>query len=457
MKGNILLFLKKHGLALLFVVLVLGFVAYNGLIYKGKTAETTKTVIIRDDGFYPTKILVSEGDTVTWVNEGEKTHWPASNFHPNHTLYPEDGGCLGSKLDSCKGLAKGESFSFTFNKLGLWPMHDHLYPGLVMTVEVVKMGEASSSNFTYNKNTTPEEFRKMNYDSQIEFIRIRSEKNPKESWEFLKQAFVVNGQVVGNAHEMAHIIGNASYKKSGLKGIGICDATYAYGCFHGVTEGMLLKEGTSKVKDIENGCLAMFPPQVSEDYTGCIHGTGHGLYTWEGGDIKKALLDCDMVSEPYRQYCYDGVFMENASSGEMKKDLGNDPWKFCTDLDERYHHNCARYQSQFFFMVLKDPELVGKNCSLGNTKILRETCYESLGYYIAQQYVGVPSKIIVDCAKMPTKEGIAICTTGSAIETIFQRYGDYKASAKILCDTLPEANRSTCEQGTARIIKAYGL
>ena len=86
------------------------------LLYKSNFTKTTKiiTVAITEEGFSPSKVVISKGDTVVWVNNGEKLHWPASNYHPTHNLYPETGGCLGSKFDACKGLSKEETYSFTF-------------------------------------------------------------------------------------------------------------------------------------------------------------------------------------------------------------------------------------------------------------------------------------------------------------------------------------------------------
>ena len=83
-------------------------------------------ITITADGFSPKTITVKAGDTVTFFNEDSNQHWPASAMHPTHNVYPESGGCIGSKFDACKGLAQGESFSFTFNKKGSWKYHDHL-------------------------------------------------------------------------------------------------------------------------------------------------------------------------------------------------------------------------------------------------------------------------------------------------------------------------------------------
>lgn len=415
------------------------------------------TVIINDEGFSPEKLTVFKGTTITWVNEGERLHWPASNFHPTHTLYPEKGGCIGSLLDACRGLQRGETYSFKLNKLGTWPMHDHLSPGLVMIVKVINKENSDSEKISvYNEKMKVEDFRIFDYGKQLDFIKSMSQESPAKAWSYVKEAFMINNQVVGNVHEFAHIIGNESYWKSGLEGIKICDTTFAFGCFHGVTEAMLLKEGVQEVKAIEIGCLELFPPNLSEDYTGCIHGTGHGIYTWEGGDYRQALLDCDIISESYRQYCYDGVFMENASLVGSRVFDEKNPWKFCTDLDERYHHNCARYQSQIFFSELNGANsfsLVGKNCALGPSVLLRETCFQSLGFHVAQSSLGKLEDIFKNCKRMPSTEGREMCIVGAAQENIFQEYVGFEDSSNKLCLSLAESGQSKCFANVNRMIK----
>lgn len=75
---------------------------------------------VTDDGFDPKELTVKKGDTVLFVNEGKNPHWPASAPHPTHTNYPE--------FDPKTGIAAGQIWEFTFEKVGLWPFHDHLNP-----------------------------------------------------------------------------------------------------------------------------------------------------------------------------------------------------------------------------------------------------------------------------------------------------------------------------------------
>ncbi len=437
-------FLTKITLFFLFLALFSFIFVHNS---KNKTENVT--VIITDEDFSPNRVVITPGSTVTWVNKGERPHWPASNFHPTHNLYPEKGGCLGSKFDACQGLLKDESYSFKFDVEGKWPVHDHLFPGLVMTVEVTKHTDKEDDKYVIDKaGISLEDFRKLDNFKQVEAFRSMSKSDPENAWEFLKKAFIVNGQVVGNAHEFAHIVGNEAYRQMSLSAVRICDESFAFGCFHGVTEMMLLKEGVKKIKDIETGCLKFFPKEVSQNYSGCIHGAGHGIYTWESGNLNKALIDCDMFSAPYRGFCYDGVFMENSGELENFSFDADNPWKICTDLYEAYHSNCARYQSQVFLKVNYGKpnylKLIGDSCAKGPTPLLQETCYKSLGFYVAQNSVGKVDLILNKCREVSDKEGVAICTTGAAIETIFQHYVDFKKNALALCGTVLESKREGC-------------
>lgn len=94
------------------------------------------TVTFSDSGYAPATVTIKKGVTVTFVNASARSTWPASAFHPTHTVYPTTGGCLGSMFDACRGLGNGESWTFTFDQAGSWKYHDHLNPSFRGTIEV---------------------------------------------------------------------------------------------------------------------------------------------------------------------------------------------------------------------------------------------------------------------------------------------------------------------------------
>ena len=88
------------------------------------------TITITEAGFDPQHVTVAVGTTVTFVNNGQALHWPASDVHPTHQILPE--------FDAKQGLATGETYSYTFDNTGTWTFHDHLSSTHTGTVTVVQ-------------------------------------------------------------------------------------------------------------------------------------------------------------------------------------------------------------------------------------------------------------------------------------------------------------------------------
>lgn len=86
------------------------------------------TISITDTGFSPATLTVAAGTTVTFVNNGQAPHWPASDPHPTHTAL--------AGFDAKRGLQTGETYSFTFAQAGTWGYHDHLNAQLTGSVTV---------------------------------------------------------------------------------------------------------------------------------------------------------------------------------------------------------------------------------------------------------------------------------------------------------------------------------
>jgi len=99
-------------------------------IKSDKATTRTYTVEMRGDGFSPTSLTIKKGDVVTFKNVGSNSHWPASAPHPIHTDYIE--------FDSKSEVAPGQSWSFTFDKVGSWRYHDHLNSGETGVITVTE-------------------------------------------------------------------------------------------------------------------------------------------------------------------------------------------------------------------------------------------------------------------------------------------------------------------------------
>jgi len=102
----------------------------------------SNVVTIASSGFSPSSLTVQKGETITFKNESSQPAWPASAIHPTHTVYPGSSiakcGTTGEAgiFDACKGLLKGEAWSFQFDIPGTWKYHDHLNPSRNGTIVV---------------------------------------------------------------------------------------------------------------------------------------------------------------------------------------------------------------------------------------------------------------------------------------------------------------------------------
>jgi plastocyanin len=86
------------------------------------------TVLMTDWGFEPANLKIKKGTIVTFKNTTNAQHWPASNIHPTHGIYPE--------FDPLKEVGPGQEWSFKFSKTGKWRFHDHLFPEFGGIIEV---------------------------------------------------------------------------------------------------------------------------------------------------------------------------------------------------------------------------------------------------------------------------------------------------------------------------------
>ena len=84
---------------------------------------------ITDAGYEPNLLTIKIGTTVNFKNLSSVDRWPASGIHPTHQIYPE--------FDPKKAIPSGGSWSFKFDKAGVWRFHDHLFTNLngIITVE----------------------------------------------------------------------------------------------------------------------------------------------------------------------------------------------------------------------------------------------------------------------------------------------------------------------------------
>lgn len=94
----------------------------------GEVTLQSPTVEYTANGFVPDTITVKPGTTVSFINKDTDPMWVASDPHPIHTDLPG--------FDAKRKIPTGDSYSYTFTKVGRWGYHNHLNPSNRGTVIV---------------------------------------------------------------------------------------------------------------------------------------------------------------------------------------------------------------------------------------------------------------------------------------------------------------------------------
>lgn len=88
---------------------------------------TANEVDYTDTGFSPNSLTVKKGTTVNFLNKSSSPMWIASNPHPIHTDLP-----------GFDQKSPGDTYSFTFDKVGTWGFHNHRNPSVGGTIIVTE-------------------------------------------------------------------------------------------------------------------------------------------------------------------------------------------------------------------------------------------------------------------------------------------------------------------------------
>ncbi|MFT7507310.1 MAG: hypothetical protein ACI92I_000453 [Acidimicrobiales bacterium] len=95
-------------------------------LYQQEKNTEVVTVVLTEEGYVPNELTIPLGTVVEFSTTIDRPHWPASNLHPSHGIYPE--------FDPMKPVASQNTWQFTFDKSGDWKFHDHIrsyYTGII--------------------------------------------------------------------------------------------------------------------------------------------------------------------------------------------------------------------------------------------------------------------------------------------------------------------------------------
>lgn len=266
------------------------------------------TLVLAEDGFHPRTMTVSVGDTVTFRTKQNKYFWPASDFHPTHSLYPA--------FDANAPVSPDDSWSFTFTEPGVYPFHDHLaayYFGII---------QVQDTSGKVTDNCMEQGGKVQCWQNEIFFALAQG--GVDGAYGAVAELFTTDPEFRESCHSIAHNIGLASYQfyaKNKDFIISPKAAVCAGGFYHGFMEGYIGATGDTtgagRVCDDIGEAVGVVSPSARLQ---CYHGIGHGAVettiasTGSFGSqyafIESALALCEQASagvdERYR--CVSGVY-----------------------------------------------------------------------------------------------------------------------------------------------------
>lgn len=381
-------------------------------------------------GYEPSKVEIKAREKVVFENTDSVDLWPASNIHPTHQIYAE--------FDPKKPIKPNQVWEFKFNKKGTWRFHDHLYPQIVGSIQVLEDGQNQIQNqglvgklWVFLKQFFTNLFKKeelVNVEKDSEEIFHDDKKlysyikkfGPKQATGRLYELT----SKFGDCHQRAHEAGRLSFEIYKEKAFQQCGAECHSGCYHGATEAYFRQHGTGNLAaDLNVICSSELNPFFSHQ---CIHGVGHGLMAWTDYDIFEALNSCNLLTQRQNS-CWTGVFMENIvgglAEGHSTKYLNNDPNYPCTIVDEQYKAACYFLQTSRMIQLFNgDFAKIAQSC-LKVPQAYQRTCFESMGRDVGGVTRGEPQKAIKECSNAQAGEFRIGCLVGAVQDSFWDPAG----------------------------------
>ena len=210
-----------------------------------------------------------------------------------------------------------------------------------------------------------------NVEEKISWEKEIQIKGPKEAWEEFKKTQKDLGSA--KKHENAHLFGSILYKTIGIGGVGICDDSFNYACYHSLLGDAIMDNGTSIVDYANKYCMRL----GGWSTIACQHGIGHGAIGATDYNIdmlREALIVCNSIDKNKSLFgCSNGVFMEynfrTLHSGKRSyREIDPDNLMFpCNKLPKEFGEACYFAQPQWWITMFRQEsekkyESVGKLC-----------------------------------------------------------------------------------------------
>lgn len=267
-------------------------------------------------------------------------------------------------------------------------------------------------------------------------------------------------------HFAAHEFGQALYEEEGMEGIGVCDGSFGFGCYHSFFGAAIAEHGLVAARELDAACIRLF----GLGGQGCQHGIGHGLIEYLGhqriGDALAVCADLAWTNELFG--CSSGVFMEynfptlidekGARSEIRVKQAGEDYFFPCDDVTSGFRKQCILSQAEWWQRGARLEHFVMATLCSSLARDEEETiCFKGIGNSAAPALYFDQDDVRGVCEQMPSRRAFLECLAGAA--WAFWDEGTYRDKALQMCRGLDGPQEKFCREEAdltgAGIFSAY--
>lgn len=261
------------------------------------------------------------------------------------------------------------------------------------------------------------------------------QKGAEGAYEELKSRYGINqphASVI--PHLAAHLFGELLYKHREMEGLGVCDASFTYGCFHGLFNAVIAEKGIGSINELFKICPSL----------PCQHGLGHGLGEYYGPEnIETSLNACVNMGAPSIPFgCVGGVMMEynfpsmfdfiSSSADVIRKFNPESPYAPCERVHADFRRACYLRLTEWWEVVMeKDYVRMGELCGLVGEEEYRNSCFMGIGAALITTNGFNVEQSRQSCGLIPSDQGKRDCLVGASfiLKTIREEDG-----ALAICD-----------------------
>jgi hypothetical protein len=265
--------------------------------------------------------------------------------------------------------------------------------------------------------------------------------------------------VLRAGHQLAHALGRRAFASAGQSDTVIrhCRPDFGSGCYHGVVEASLAHHDVA-MDELERMCASAGSDPHSGSLFECVHGVGHGVLGAVGGDVARALHDCDeLSSDALRGSCHEGVFMEaitTAVGGHQHHAHGGpgmhgtslaldprDPFSPCRAYQDRYGQACWIFQG---FVILRAVQFDARRalhiCDRAPSG-WAVRCYQSVGHQLTGLFQR-DNRWVIDRCRSGQPELGAQCAAGVVLALVAIDWSGRRALE--FCGQVPRPWQAAC-------------